>query len=408
MQKRLALAFCLLVFASNVQASGLYFEARSDSMGGTGVAASNRIGASFINPALLSILTPHSSYSAAEIKKAQQFSLLLPVVGAEGADSNNMIDKFDSLQDSYDGLEAAINSGDSSDVEGYRDDLVIDLESLKGNRAELSAGIGAAIVIPNERMPMAVFYKSYLDAVGIADIAQSDIDTLNTLDPLNPPADITDLDSQGVVLAGGVTDFGVALSFPLSIVNMPVRVGISPKFQRIDTYHYSVNANNFDADDFDDDKYRNNENVFNLDIGVAFEPLDALTIGLSARNLFSKTIKTVEAQGREFHYQVEPLITAGAAYDWTSITLTTDIDLVEQSRFKEFDAVQYWRMGGEFKATDWLSLRMGYRHDLKDNSVDIYSFGTGFAIGQAFKLDMSGSYGEDDAIGAVLQTSYHF
>nr|WP_259651237.1 MULTISPECIES: conjugal transfer protein TraF [Shewanella] len=396
------------MLASNVQASGLYFEARSDSMGGTGVAASNRVGASFINPALLAILTPHATYTNEEIKKTQAFSLLLPAVGAEGADSDNMIDKFDSLQDSYDGLEAAINSGDSSDVETFRDDLVVDLESLKGNTANVSAGIGAAFVIPNEYLPMAVFYKSYLDAVGVADIAQSDIDTLSTLDPLNPPTEITDLDSQGVVLAGGVTDFGVALSFPLSIVNMPVRVGISPKFQRIDTYHYSVNANNFDADDFDDDKYRNDENLFNLDIGVAFEPMDALTVGLSARNVFSKSVKTVESQGREFHYQVEPLITAGAAYDWASVTLTTDIDLVDQTRFKELDAVQYWRVGGEVKATNWLSLRMGYRHDLKDNNVDIYSFGTGFAIGQAFKLDMSGSYGEDDAIGAVLQTSYHF
>ncbi|WP_299574681.1 conjugal transfer protein TraF [uncultured Shewanella sp.] len=396
------------MLASNVQASGLYFEARSDSMGGTGVAASNRVGASFINPALLAILTPHATYTNEEIKKTQAFSLLLPAVGAEGADSDNMIDKFDSLQDSYDGLEAAINSGDSSDVETFRDDLVVDLESLKGNTANVSAGIGAAFVIPNEYLPMAVFYKSYLDAVGVADIVQSDIDTLSTLDPLNPPTEITDLDSQGVVLAGGVTDFGVALSFPLSIVNMPVRVGISPKFQRIDTYHYSVNANNFDADDFDDDKYRNDENLFNLDIGVAFEPMDALTVGLSARNVFSKTVKTVESQGREFHYQVEPLITAGASYDWASVTLTTDIDLVDQTRFKELDAVQYWRVGGEVKATNWLSLRMGYRHDLKDNNVDIYSFGTGFAIGQAFKLDMSGSYGEDDAIGAVLQTSYHF
>ncbi|WP_119967704.1 conjugal transfer protein TraF [Shewanella japonica] len=408
MLSRLALPFCLLLLANNVQASGLYFEARSDSMGGTGVAASNRVGASFINPALLAILTPHNTYTNDEINKTQAFSLLLPTVGAEGSDSDNMIDKFDSLQDSYDGLETAINNGDSAEVEAFRDDLVLDLESLKGNVANVSAGIGAALVIPNQRMPMAVFYKSYIDAVGVADIAQSDIDTLNVLDPNNPPTEITDLDSQGVVLAGSVTDFGVVLSFPLSIVNMPVRVGVSPKFQRIDTYHYSVNANNFDADDFDDDKYRNDENLFNLDVGVAFEPIEKLTIGLSARNLFSQTVKTVEAQGREFHYQVEPLITAGAAYDWSSVTLTTDIDLVDQTRFKEFDPVQYWRVGGELKATDWLSLRMGYRHDLKDNSVDIYSFGTGFAIGQAFKLDMSGSYGEDDAVGAVLQTSYHF
>ncbi|MFS1440068.1 conjugal transfer protein TraF [Shewanella sp. 10N.286.48.A6] len=397
MMRSLALLLFLLLFAINTQAGQLYFEARSDSMGGTGVASSSRIGASFINPALLAIYAP----------KTNEFSLLLPVVAAEVDDSDNMLDKFDSLQDSFDDLETAINGNDTDDIAGFRDDLVINLNALNGTNASVSAAIGAALVLPTQTVPMALFYKSHLDAMGVADIAQGDIDMLTNLDPANPPADLTDLDSQGIVLAAGVTDFGVALSFPLSIVNMPVKVGISPKFQRIDTYHYSASANNFDVDDFDDDKYRNDDSLFNLDLGVAIEPTESLTLGLSARNLFSKKITTVEAQGRTFEYQIEPLVTVGAAYDWSRVTLTTDIDLVEQSRFGEFDAVQYWRVGGEVKATDWLFLRMGYRHDLKDNSVDIYSFGTGFAIGQAFKLDMSGSYG-DDAIGAVLQTSYHF
>ncbi|WP_144212602.1 conjugal transfer protein TraF [Shewanella donghaensis] len=395
--RSIALLVFSLLFAISSQASQLYFEARSNSMGGTGVASSNREGASFINPALLAIYAP----------KTNKFSLLLPVVGVELDDSDEMVDKFDSLQDSYDGLESAINGSDTDNIERYRDDLVTDLTSLKGSTASFSAGVGAALVIPTQTVPMAIFYKSYIDGVGVADIAQSDIDILSSLDPSNPPTDIADLDSQGIVLAGAVTDFGVALSFPLSIVNLPVTIGVSPKLQRIDTYHYTANANNFDADDFDDDRYRNDESMFNLDLGVAWQPTDSLTVGLSARNLISNTVTTEEAQGRKFEYRIEPLVTAGVAYDWSRATLTADIDLVDQTRFTDFDSVQFLRVGGEVKATSWLSLRMGYRHDLKDNSVDVYSFGTGFAIGQAFKLDMTGSYGED-AIGAVLQTSYHF
>ena len=394
---KLALSCALILFPTMAIAGQQYYEARSDAMGGAGVASSNREGAAFINPALLALQAP----------KFNNFAMLLPVIGADGADKDQMVDKFDSLQDSYDALDAAISAGNATAVDLHRGELVSDLESLKDNNAYVSAGIGFSIVLPTHKMPMAVFYKSYIDAIGVAAIAQSDIDRLNTLDPDNPPA-LADLDSQGAVVAGVVSDLGVALSFPLSIVNMPIAVGISPKFQRIDTYNYVVSANNFDANDFDDSKYRNDEATFNLDIGIAMEPISGLTVGLSGRNLISQDVETVETQGRKFTYQVEPQFTAGIAYDWESIIVTSDIDLNAYKRFEEIGATQYWRVGGELQATDWFALRLGYRHDMKDNTANIYSLGTGFEFGRVFFLDFTGMVGSDDAIGGVLQTSYHF
>ncbi|MGP1782830.1 conjugal transfer protein TraF, partial [Shewanella frigidimarina] len=179
-----------------------------------------------------------------------------------------------------------------------------------------------------------------VNAVGVANIAQSDINTLNNLDPNNPPQ-ISDLDSQGQVVGGAVSDLGIALSFPLSIVNMPIAVGISPKFQRVDTYNYIANANNFDASDFDDVKYRNDETNFNLDIGVALQPFEGLTLGLSGRNLISQDVDTIEVEGQKFTYRVEPLVTAGVVYDWGILSVTTDIDLIENKKFKELDGTQY-------------------------------------------------------------------
>ncbi|MFT5235523.1 MAG: hypothetical protein ACI90A_000886 [Shewanella sp.] len=389
--------WCVVFSPSFVFAGQAYYEARSDAMGGAGVASSNREGAAFINPALLALHAP----------KFNDYTLLLPVLGADGSDKDNMADKFDALEDSYDGLEAAINAADAVAINRFRVDLIEDLESLKGNTAYVSAGVGFSLVIPSDNMPIAVFYKSYIDAVGVTAIAQSDIDDLTALNPNNPP-ELSDLDSQGAVVAGAVSDFGVAISFPLSIVNMPISVGISPKFQRVDTYNYVVSANNFDSSDFNDAKYRNDETAFNLDIGVAIEPIDRLVVGLSGRNLISNDVETVAAQGRKFTYQVEPLFTAGIAYDWNRLTLTSDIDLNDYKRFDEIDGTQYWRVGGEMRATEWLALRVGYRHDLKDNTSNIYSLGTGFAFGQAFYLDFTGMVGNDDAIGGVLQTSYHF
>ncbi|MGS0728151.1 conjugal transfer protein TraF, partial [Shewanella sp. 0m-11] len=273
--KKIALA-CALLHCFSAHAGQEYYEARSDAMGGAGVAASNKEGAAFVNPALLAI-NAHKDNSAV---------LLMPVLGIDMADSDDMIDKFDSLIDSYDGLADAIDTGNSGDINQFRDDLVADLESLKGTSAYASAGLGFSVAIPHQRMPMAIFYKTYVNAVGVANIAQSDINTLNNLDPNNPPQ-ISDLDSQGQVVGGAVSDLGIALSFPLSIVNMPIAVGISPKFQRVDTYNYIANANNFDASDFDDVKYRNDETNFNLDIGVALQPFEGLTLGLSGRNLIS-------------------------------------------------------------------------------------------------------------------------
>ena len=394
---KLALSCALILSPSMAIAGQQYYEARSDAMGGAGVASSNREGAAFINPALLALQAP----------KFNNFAMLLPVIGADGADKDQMVDKFDSLQDSYDALDAAIAAGNATAVDLHRGELVSDLESLKDNSAYVSAGIGFSIVLPTHKMPMAVFYKSYIDAIGVAAIVQSDIDSLTALDPNNPPA-LTDLDSQGAVVAGVVSDLGVALSFPLSIVNMPIAVGISPKFQRIDTYNYVVSANNFDASDFDDSKYRNDEATFNLDIGIAMEPISGLTVGLSGRNLISQDVETVEAQGRKFTYQVEPQFTAGIAYDWEGITVTSDIDLNAYKRFEEIGATQYWRVGGELQATDWFALRLGYRYDMKDNTANIYSLGTGFEFGRVFFLDFTGMVGSDDAIGGVLQTSYHF
>ena len=96
--RKLAL-LCTLIPSFFAYSGQEYYEARSDAMGGAGVASSNHEGAAFVNPALLG-LNAHKDNSAV---------LLMPVLGIDMADSDNMIDKFDSLIDSYDGLAASID-----------------------------------------------------------------------------------------------------------------------------------------------------------------------------------------------------------------------------------------------------------------------------------------------------------
>jgi hypothetical protein len=392
------LALCLaLIPCSTAFAGQHYYEARSDAMGGAAVASSSQEGAALANPALLGFYA----------NKTDDYVLLLPVLGADGADKDDMIDKFDNLQNSYDGLDAAISANDVNGINQYRALLIGDLQALQNASGYVSAGLGFALALPTKPISMAIFVNTYIDAIGLAAIEQSDIELLSTINALNPPS-INDLDSAGIVAAGSTTDIGVAFSMPLSIVNMPMTVGISPKIQRLDAYFYAVSANNFDASDFDDDKYRTDETVFNLDVGIAMQPMEGVTLALAGKNLFSQGVDTLPIDNRRVSYQVEPLVTAGIAYDWSNFTLTTDIDLTEYQRFESLAGTQFWRLGGEMRPTDWAALRVGYRHDLEDSTADIYSIGVGFKLGDVFRFDLTGMVGSDNAVGGVLQTSYHF
>ncbi|NMH65888.1 conjugal transfer protein TraF [Shewanella salipaludis] len=230
---------------------------------------------------------------------------------------------------------------------------------------------------------------------------------LHRLDPGNSPAE-TDLLSRGQMTAGSVPDLGLALSFPLSIVNMPVMLGLSPGLQYLDSHYYAMAGNNLEAGELDNDSYRNEDLGFNLDVGVAMELTEGLTLGVSGRNLFRRELERVDPLGRIQTYRAAPSVTAGITYDWSMLTLSSDIELTRHYEFADIDGSQYWRMGGELRATDWLSLRLGYRQDLEAKTAGRYSIGTGVSLGRVFNLDLVGMYGTDDAMGAVLQTSYHF
>ncbi|MBT1444142.1 conjugal transfer protein TraF [Shewanella sp. JM162201] len=397
MKTKIAAAAAAVLFSQYGWCAQDVMDARSDAMGGTGVASASLASAAWLNPALMS-LPEYQTGDAA---------LLIPVLGAEVADKDNLADKFDSLEDNYDGLDAAIDSGDVDAIDRYRSLLLADLKGLDGNSGYASAGIGVSFTLPSSGISWGLYYKSYLDGIALADVSDADLLLLETLDPENPPA-LEDLTSQGRVIAGAQSELALAVSVPLSIVNMPVTVGLTPKLQRIDSFNYAVSANNFDAGDFDSDDYRNNESGFNLDAGIAIRPLENLTFGLIGRNLIERELDTVESEGVMATYRVGPMVTAGVSYRMGALQLSTDLDLTDNEKFVGLDGTKYWRVGGEWQAFDWLALRAGYRHDINDLTSDIYSFGTGFSIGSGFKLDLTGMWGEDDALGAVLQSSYHF
>lgn len=86
-----------VLFSFNAAAATSYFEARNDAMGGTGVASSHYGVAPLANPALL---TKHNSND--------DFSLLLPSVGAQVADPDDVSNKADDVKDDWDLFDSAV------------------------------------------------------------------------------------------------------------------------------------------------------------------------------------------------------------------------------------------------------------------------------------------------------------
>lgn len=69
------------VVAASAHAAGTWMEARGDAMGGTGVASSHYGAAALVNPARLT-----------KFDKSDDFSLILPAVGAQVSDPDNLQD----------------------------------------------------------------------------------------------------------------------------------------------------------------------------------------------------------------------------------------------------------------------------------------------------------------------------
>lgn len=87
-------SLALLVSAApSVNAATNWMEARGDAMGGTGVASAHYGTAALSNPALLTTSGP-----------TDDFSLVLPSVGAQVSDPDKTVDKADDVKDLWDRL----------------------------------------------------------------------------------------------------------------------------------------------------------------------------------------------------------------------------------------------------------------------------------------------------------------
>lgn len=406
-----ATAVVALLMANQTGAANTWSEARSDAMGGTGVASASYGSGVLINPALL-----------AKAKPDDDITVIFPTIGAQISDKDNLRDRIDDLSDDINRYRNALKNIPLRDLfipgsPGYRQvssaagSLADQLESLKGKTANAKGGGGIAISIPNDVLTVAFVAKASARARVSSSIAQSDIDQLRRVEAV--PASILGVDpqsfqSKGYGRAAIVSDYGVAVARQFELGGVPVSLGVTPKLQKTWLYNYTTSVYQFNSDDINSSRYRNEDTGFNVDAGLAADLTDSWTVGLSGQNLFSRDIDTRVIDGVRDTYQISPLVTAGLAWHNDLLTLSADGDLTQTKGFKSEDNAQYVGVGAEVRPLNWLAVRAGYRADIKGHDSNVFTAGVGFAPFNRVHVDLMGLYGQDETWGAGAQLTMRF
>ncbi|SNY73121.1 conjugal transfer protein TraF [Enterobacter sp. CC120223-11] len=421
-----------LLMANQAGAANTWSEARNDAMGGTGVASANYGSAVMINPALLAKSQPDDDVS-----------VVIPSVGAQITDKDNLRDQIDDISNDIDRYENVIDNltptgilldpqGTMNQFQSAAGDLAGQLEDLRGKTARANAGAGIAVSVPTSAVSLAFVTKAYAHARVSSNIDQSDIDYLRNIQNsdafaagqaagalINGSDQLTNnLNSTASGKAAIVSDYGIAIARKFDIGGVPVSLGVTPKLQQTWLYNYTTSIDNYHSDDWKKDKYRNDDTGFNVDVGIAADFGENWTVGLSGQNLMSRDIDTKDVRitngttgvttNYKDTYQIRPLVTAGVAWHTDLLTLTADGDLTETKGFKSEDNSQYVGVGAEVTPLSWLAVRAGYRADVKGNDSNVFTAGVGFAPMNTVHVDLMGLYGEDQTWGAGVQLGLTF
>lgn len=421
-----------LLVANSAHAAGTWSEARSDAMGGTGVASGSYGSGALINPALL-----------AKAQQEDRVTVILPSVSAQITDKDNLQDQIDDISDKVDNYEDVIDNltlldiianpvGTLDQFQSAAGDLAGELESLRGKTAHAKAAAGIAVSIPNDVLSVAFVTKAYARARVSSSVDQQDVDYLRGIEGSDAVAGAVAIDaavngsdvitrnlnSTASGRAAIVSDYGIAMAKQFDLGGVPVSIGVTPKLQKTWLYNYTTSIYAYDSNDWNSSRYRNDDTGFNIDAGVAADFGEHWTVGLSGQNLVSRDIdtkdiritngRTGETRSYKDTFQISPLVTAGAAWHNDLMTLSADGDLTETKGFKSEENSQYVGVGAEVRPLSWLAVRAGYRADVKGNDSNVFTGGVGFAPFNRVHVDLMGLYGEDETWGAGAQLSVTF
>lgn len=387
-----------VVMAFQANAATSYMEARSDAMGGTGVASAHYGTAALSNPALLTRFGP-----------TDDFSLVLPSVGVQAYDPDNVVDNADDVKDRWDRFDNAVDN--QTGVSESAAALKNKLQDLKNTHANGQVGASVVATAPNNTLPFAVVVKSWGTVSVDGKVSDQDLAYLENVANGTIPSSAVDTDaltSRAWGRAAVITDVGVAMAHEFETAGQRWSLGVTPKYQRIDLFNYNVSVRDFDTSDFNSDEYRNTKTGFNADMGLATELNDNWILGLAVQNIIPRSVDTKVVDGQKETFKVRPQATAGASWHNSFITTALDVDLTEASSFTTDKKRQFASIGAELNAWQWMQVRAGYRQNMVSGDGNAFTAGLGFSPFDVFHLDITGIAGTDRTYGAVAQMQYTF
>lgn len=393
--KLVSLSVSLL--SANAIADNYAIEARGDGMGGVGVVAGNFLTGSFYNPAITAIY-----------RRNDDLGMIIPSFGVQFRNEDDLVGD---LKDIASLLDKAIATGPSNEAE-----IESKLKSLKNSTASLELGGVVSIAIPNQFVAANLFGKAYAESF-------AQIDSYNSATGSTPSAinaELSGLDAVGI----GVTEVGLSLAKYQTFLGQHISFGITPKLQRLYTYVYRANLNNYEFKDIRDNGA--GETMFNFDAGFLWF-YGPVRVGFSALNLVSRDIKSQTLEGTtvvskidssqsrvfnpvSFDYQMRPQYTVGAGLVGDYASISVDYDLREEEKFTNFkDNSRMLRVGGELDIMRQLKLRAGWNKNLVyDDREDTITAGIGLSPLNLFQLDLAASYTNKNAMGAYINFVSHY
>ncbi|WP_434763105.1 conjugal transfer protein TraF [Vibrio fortis] len=374
MNKTIKLLATSIALASLPATAANYaIEARGDAMGGVGVVSANFLTAPFYNPALVAIY-----------RRNDDLGMITPSFGGSYNDPDDMKSNIDAVLDATTSTE-----------------ITNALNNLDGNQANFDLGGVVAFALPNQFVAANAFAKVYTESFATPDVHTTGTD--------QQKLELSTVSAVSV----GVAEAGISLAKYQTFMGQHLSFGVTPKLQRIYTYNYIADINNYDLSDVRENGEGNT--AFNVDAGALwfFGPF---RVGFSATNLIARDIETKDTTrtissggtnkvvGGKYSYKLEPVYTVGAGIVADYFTLSVDYDINEAEKFTSFDDnEQMIRVGTEVDILRQLKLRGGYYKNLAySDSEGTITAGIGLSPLNLFQLDISANYTNENAMGASI------
>src|SRR5690554_4202522 len=372
-------------------------------------------------------------------------------------------------------------------VQSATKDLTDSLQSISGNPLAAKVGLGTTLAIPSKKFSAAVSLSGTANISARVNFSDNDINLLNSyapaargyvaiaqdisgaIDDLNEnastPAEIQaeadkiasaqnkvtnlknytdgdgifiggdlkaepDLDSTVELVAVAVVDVGVSFAREFDFGGHAVAIGVTPKIQKISTFHYGDEVDGFDDIETDDVReYQKDYTDFNLDIGASyrFGANNNWMAGAVIKNILGGSyayqdidIKLKDSDGniipgatKHLHggeVKLNPQVRGGIAYHSKWFNAAFDLDLIKNKAVAYEAETQYASLGVEFDVFRTLQLRAGYRANLVSGGTDVVTAGFGLSP-FGVHIDVAAMANPSDYLreaGAVMDLGFYF